>query len=188
MSRIRIAKKLPYLKFPLYYEGAPQRRLFFPDWYLTLVKPRPEMPSNYVRFHVPADMTKYDMKEYLEKVYDVPVMSVRLSIVNYMRYKSPLITKASREGRPRYEWKFLEPWKIAHVFLGEGKTFEYPDVFKVIDDEILGEEELGKSNDMEEIENKTLVEQFDQHQKDLKKLETKVSTKDSKIYFENKWF
>merc|ERR1739838_683605 len=40
--RLQIRNRLPKMSFPLSYEGAPQRRLYMPEWYVTLVKPKPE--------------------------------------------------------------------------------------------------------------------------------------------------
>jgi len=58
-------------------------------------------------------MTKYDVKEYLDKIYNLKILNVNLGIVNYIRYRSPLPWKTNGLT----EWKFIEPWKIAHVFL-----------------------------------------------------------------------
>lgn len=51
-------------------------------------------------------MTKYDFKEYLEKIYNIPVARVTVAPVTWVRYKDGL-------GK----WQFIEPWKIAHVEL-----------------------------------------------------------------------
>jgi len=109
------------MSFPLHYEGAPQRRLYMPEWYLTLVKPDEEMPKNYVRFHIPADMTKYDLKEYLSKIYDVKILSITLETVGYQKYAQP--TPWKKEG---FEWKLFDPYHVAHIYLANGETFEFP--------------------------------------------------------------
>ncbi|KAI3371513.1 hypothetical protein L3Q82_024096 [Scortum barcoo] len=82
--------------YPLYQLGNPQLRLFRPNWFLTLVKPGKEQPPDTVQFRIPMDcnddlqkahmgsgagrMTKCDVKNYLEKIYDVPVGAVRTRI------------------------------------------------------------------------------------------------------------
>ncbi|CAL8325772.1 unnamed protein product [Gadus morhua 'NCC'] len=71
------AKKLIY---PLYQLGNPQLRLFRPNWALTLVRPGREQPSDTVQFRIPMEMTKCDVKNYLEKAYSVPVGAVRTRI------------------------------------------------------------------------------------------------------------
>ncbi|CAK8683383.1 unnamed protein product [Clavelina lepadiformis] len=173
--RIRIPGKLPSVKFPLHYEGAPQRRLFIPEWYITLAKPKEKMPKNYVRFHVPADMTKYDMKEYLDKIYNTKVLNVRLSPVNYVRYKEPLpwrIKKMSEDAPTPYQWKFIEPWKIAHIFLADEQEFEFPNPLKNEDDE---ENEM-KLTDMMEAQMKAM------------KPKKNGGDNKSKMLLENSWF
>nr|CAB3263968.1 39S ribosomal protein L23, mitochondrial-like [Phallusia mammillata] len=176
MRRIRLPGKLPTVKFPLHYEGAPQRRLFFPEWYFTMVKPREEMPSNYVRFHIPADMTKYDVKEYLDKLYNVSVVSITLGIVNYQRFKAP-----NPWRKNSYTWKFVDPWKIAHVYLANGDTFKFPDVFQ-LSPEDAEEDDADSMNE----ETHTLLEIEERMKKLFKKQQSQTSDRD-KIYFDNRW-
>ncbi|XP_007561483.1 large ribosomal subunit protein uL23m isoform X2 [Poecilia formosa] len=66
--------------YPLYQLGNPQLRIFRPSWFLTLVRPGKEQPPDTVQFRIPMDMTKYDVKNYLEKIYNVPVGVVRTRI------------------------------------------------------------------------------------------------------------
>ncbi|XP_039254851.1 large ribosomal subunit protein uL23m-like [Styela clava] len=164
MSRIRIPGKLPYLQFSPFYKGAPQRRLFFPDWYVKLVKPYVKMPSDYVRFHVPHDMTKYDLKEYLEKIYEIPVASVELRPVQWGRYQD--------ESR---KWCFTDPYKIAHVRLGKGMQFEYPDLTPTAE---------------QKDENPDDVTMFERSQKELAKQKPKADPMDieAKLSKGNSWF
>ncbi|XP_061629363.1 large ribosomal subunit protein uL23m isoform X1 [Phyllopteryx taeniolatus] len=68
------------LLYPFYQLGNPQLRLFRPNWFLTLVRPGKEQPPDTVQFRVPMEMTKYDVKNYLEKIYNVPVGDVRTRI------------------------------------------------------------------------------------------------------------
>lgn len=162
MRRIRLPRKLPSVQFPIHYEGAPARRLFFPEWYITCVKPKYDMPKNYVRFHIPADMTRYDLKEYLKKIYDLPVSSIKLGVVGHMKYKSYNMMGG-------YEWKFMDPYKIAHVMLGDGQSFHFPTLFN--------DESLTQIQELEKFENE---------QKD-KKLNFEEEAH-SKQYLTNNWF
>uniref|UniRef100_A0A3B3CHV5 Large ribosomal subunit protein uL23m n=1 Tax=Oryzias melastigma TaxID=30732 RepID=A0A3B3CHV5_ORYME len=66
--------------FPIYQLGNPQLRIFRPNWFLTLVRPGKEQPPDTVQFRVPMEMTKYDVKNYLEKIYNVPVGVIRTRI------------------------------------------------------------------------------------------------------------
>lgn len=66
--------------YPLYHRGGPQLRVFLPNFWLKLVRPTHEQPPNVVQFACSMEMTKYDVQNYLEKVYDVPVVEVRTRI------------------------------------------------------------------------------------------------------------
>lgn len=56
-------------------------------------------------------MTKYDIKEYLEKIYSIPVAGVRLADVTWVR-------RRDEAGK----WHFRDPFKIAHVTLVRAKV------------------------------------------------------------------
>ncbi|XP_063842033.1 large ribosomal subunit protein uL23m-like isoform X2 [Scylla paramamosain] len=62
--------------YPLYQFGNPQLRVFLPNFFMKLVKPRDPLPANVVQFHVSMQMTKIDIKNYLEKIYNIPVEHV----------------------------------------------------------------------------------------------------------------
>ncbi|XP_031717048.1 large ribosomal subunit protein uL23m isoform X2 [Anarrhichthys ocellatus] len=68
------------LLYPLYQLGNPQLRIFRPSWFLTLVRPGKEQPPDTVQFRIPMEMTKCDVKNYLEKIYNVPIGAVRTRI------------------------------------------------------------------------------------------------------------
>lgn len=67
---------LSYFRYPLYRRGNPQLRVFLPNFYMKLIKPRDPQPKNVVQFEVSMQMTKFDIKNYLEKIYKVPVENV----------------------------------------------------------------------------------------------------------------
>ena len=54
----------------LWVPGAPQRRVFLPNFWMKLVRPEPplKLPPNVVLFHVSPQMSHWDVKEYLQKV------------------------------------------------------------------------------------------------------------------------
>ncbi|AWP08728.1 putative 39S ribosomal protein L23 mitochondrial isoform 2 [Scophthalmus maximus] len=72
--------RIPRLLYPLYQLGNPQLRIFRPKWSLTLVRPGKEQPPDTVQFRIPMVMTKCDLKGYLEKIYNVPVGTIRTRI------------------------------------------------------------------------------------------------------------
>ncbi|XP_070384139.1 large ribosomal subunit protein uL23m isoform X1 [Dermacentor albipictus] len=105
--------------YPLYVKGNPQLRIFLPNFWMKLVKHEKPLPPNEVKFIIPVQMTKYDVKNYLEKIYKVPVADVRTLI---MQGK---IRKA--EGK-QYLVK-EDDFRVAFVTLPQGETFTYPDLF-----------------------------------------------------------
>uniref|UniRef100_A0A8C6UKD3 Large ribosomal subunit protein uL23m n=1 Tax=Neogobius melanostomus TaxID=47308 RepID=A0A8C6UKD3_9GOBI len=68
------------LLYPLFQLGNPQLRIFRPNWFVKLVRPGKVQPPDTVQFRIPMEMTKYDIKNYLEKIYNVPVGAVRTRI------------------------------------------------------------------------------------------------------------
>lgn len=66
--------------YPLYQRGNPQLRVFLPNFWLKIVQPTHEQPANVVQFHCSMEMTKYDVENYLKKIYNIPVVDVRTRI------------------------------------------------------------------------------------------------------------
>lgn len=66
--------------YPVYQRGCPQLRVFLPNFWLKLIKSTHEQPANVVQFACSMQMTKYDVKNYLEKIYNIPVVEVRMFI------------------------------------------------------------------------------------------------------------
>ncbi|KAI9523582.1 hypothetical protein NQZ68_026524 [Dissostichus eleginoides] len=97
------------LLYPLYQLGNPQLRIFRPNWFLTLVRPGKEQPPDTVQFRTPMEMTKYDIKNYLENIYNVPVGAVRTRI-----------QFGSNKKRNHRNQKIKQPdYKVAYVQLGD---------------------------------------------------------------------
>lgn len=67
--------------YPLYRKGNPQLRVFLPNFWLKLINtPSRKQPEHIVQFACSMEMTKYDVKNYVEKIYNVPVIEVRTRI------------------------------------------------------------------------------------------------------------
>uniref|UniRef100_G3MMU4 Large ribosomal subunit protein uL23m n=2 Tax=Amblyomma TaxID=6942 RepID=G3MMU4_AMBMU len=105
--------------YPLYVKGNPQLRIFLPNFWMKLVKHDKPLPPNEVKFIIPVQMTKYDVKNYLEKIYKVPVADVRTKI---MQGK---IKKAEGKGYLIKE----DDYRVAFVTLPKGEQFTFPDLF-----------------------------------------------------------
>lgn len=111
------------LLYPIYQYGNPQLRIFRPSWFLTLVRPGKEQPPDTAQFRVPLEMTKYDVKNYLQRIYNVPVAAVRTRI-----------QFGSNKKRNHLNQRVKKPdYKVAYVQLGQGQTFEFPNIFPAKD-------------------------------------------------------
>uniref|UniRef100_A0A6M2DKG2 Large ribosomal subunit protein uL23m n=1 Tax=Xenopsylla cheopis TaxID=163159 RepID=A0A6M2DKG2_XENCH len=104
--------------YPLYQRGNPQLRIFLPNFWLKLVRPVHKQPPNIVQFACSMEMTKYDIQNYLEKIYKIPVIDVRTRIALGK-------TKRDQKGYVVKE----EDTKLAYVTLSKDETFEFPDIF-----------------------------------------------------------
>uniref|UniRef100_A0A3P8VM86 Large ribosomal subunit protein uL23m n=1 Tax=Cynoglossus semilaevis TaxID=244447 RepID=A0A3P8VM86_CYNSE len=105
--------------YPLYQLGNPQLRIFRPKWFLTLVRPGKAQPPDVAQFRVPMEMTKYDIKNYLEKIYNIPVAVVRTRI-----------QFGSNKKRNHLNQKVKQPdYKVAYIQLAQSQTFTFPDIF-----------------------------------------------------------
>lgn len=49
---------------------------------MKVVKPTEEVPPNVVHFHVSNEMTEYDVRNYLKKIYNLPVVSAKVEMKN----------------------------------------------------------------------------------------------------------
>lgn len=104
--------------YPL-YQGCPQLRIFLPNFWLKLIKPKTATPKNTVVFHCSMEMTKFDIKNYLTKIYNLPVIYIRTRIEEG-RY---IVV----QGRRIKE----DDKKIAYAVLDKSIEFEFPDVIGV---------------------------------------------------------
>lgn len=86
---------------------------------MKLVKPAEQQPANVVQFVVSMQMTKFDVKNYLEKIYNVPVENVvthvKMGNVERNKLKGYLIKE--------------DDYKVAYVTLPKTEKFEFPDLF-----------------------------------------------------------
>mmetsp|Transcript_19719 Transcript_19719/g.19826 ORF Transcript_19719/g.19826 Transcript_19719/m.19826 type:complete len:94 (-) Transcript_19719:234-515(-) len=55
-------------------------KVWFPNIYMRLMSVNTSKTPAQAVFHVPPKMTKFDIKEYLSKIYDIPVLKVSTAI------------------------------------------------------------------------------------------------------------
>jgi len=140
--------------YPLYRRGNPQLRVYLPYFWMKLLNPEKshhKSPPNAVMFEVSPAMTGLDVKNYLEKIYKVPVMSVNTTIVSGRTHHRPADQELYKD----------DDKKLAFVKLRSGETFEFPDVIK--EDEQEKEREKGDDDvkrSKEEFQKNTRVKQI----------------------------
>ncbi|XP_043512248.1 probable 39S ribosomal protein L23, mitochondrial [Frieseomelitta varia] len=104
--------------YPLYQKGNPQRRIYLPNFWLKLVKPEHNQPKNIIEFHCSMEMTRFDVRNYLEKIYNVHPVYVNMRIAlgkTYIPHGSKFVVKD-------------DDVKIAYVALPKTETFTFPDI------------------------------------------------------------
>nr|CAH7714420.1 unnamed protein product [Callosobruchus chinensis] len=124
--------------YPLYQKGAPQLRVFLPNFWMKLVRPPVEQPSNVVQFECSMEMTQFDIRNYLEKIYNVKCVDVRTRIH---------MPKTRRDPGEGYVIKDHDI-KYAYITLPKDQVFKFPDLFK--DDEQMKEQEQEHERSLKE--------------------------------------
>ncbi|XP_076971464.1 large ribosomal subunit protein uL23m [Tamandua tetradactyla] len=105
--------------YPLYQLGNPQLRVFRTNFFIRLVRPGMAQPEDTVQFHIPMEMTREDVRNYLQSIYSVPVAAVRTRIQH-----------GSNRKRDHRNVRVKKPdCKVAYVQLAHGQTFAFPDLF-----------------------------------------------------------
>uniref|UniRef100_A0A0N4ZS68 Large ribosomal subunit protein uL23m n=1 Tax=Parastrongyloides trichosuri TaxID=131310 RepID=A0A0N4ZS68_PARTI len=120
----------------IFQPGNPQTRIFLPDFWMKVVPTpkvgREKVPPNVVKLEISPEMSRYDVREYLEKIYKIPVVEVRImNKLGDISWNAPL-DKNFRKAM----WKENDK-KYAFVFMPKDVTFEYP---KLFDDQRLEKE------------------------------------------------
>ncbi|XP_054998479.1 39S ribosomal protein L23, mitochondrial [Sorex araneus] len=105
--------------YPLYQLGGPQLRVFRTNFFVRLVRPGQAQPEDTVQFRIPLEMTRVDLRNYLERIYNVPVAAVRTRVQH-----------GSGRKRDHRNVRVKKPdYKVAYVQLAHGQTFSFPDLF-----------------------------------------------------------
>ncbi|XP_045677008.1 39S ribosomal protein L23, mitochondrial [Phyllostomus hastatus] len=105
--------------YPLCQLGGPQLRVFRTNFFIQLVRPGSAQPEDTVQFRIPMEMTRVDLRNYLERIYGVPVAAVRTRVQH-----GPGRKRDHRNVRVK-----TPDHKVAYVQLAHGQTFTFPDLF-----------------------------------------------------------
>ena len=110
--------------YPIYQRGNPQLRVFLPNFWMKLMNPETFIgkgntaPPNKLYFVVSSEMTRFDVKNYLEKIYQVPVANVKT-------FNKMGKTRQNHFGN--YIVKD-DDYKVAFVTVPSDYKFEWPDL------------------------------------------------------------
>merc|ERR1712179_176230 len=105
--------------YPIYQRGNPQLRIFLPNFWMKIIKPRDNQPSNVVTFKISMQMSKLDVKNYLEKIYKVNTVDVTTHIQMGKMKRAKVGSYIVKE----------DDEKVAFVTLPKTEKFTFPVLF-----------------------------------------------------------
>ncbi|XP_064628979.1 large ribosomal subunit protein uL23m-like [Lineus longissimus] len=106
-------------RYPLYWKGNPQHRIFLPLFWMKMVKTVHNRPKDTVVFECHPQMTSLDIKQYLKKIYGVDVLGVKTGL-----------NKAPIEKHPLWNFEYPRGPEIKRAYVQLRDTeFEFPDIF-----------------------------------------------------------
>ncbi|KAL8665931.1 MAG: hypothetical protein Q9202_001867 [Teloschistes flavicans] len=123
-----------------------QKKVYLPNFTLTLLR-TPFAPPNYATFIVPLDSNKFDIKDYLYRLYGVQVLSVR----SYVQQAKVRMDKPGARLPKRNRWFRPRATKRMTIEMPASAPFVYPpppDDFKPWDKET--HEKATKERDAEQ--------------------------------------
>ncbi|XP_057173063.1 39S ribosomal protein L23, mitochondrial isoform X4 [Ursus arctos] len=92
--------------YPLYQLGNPQLRVFRTNFFIQLVRPGTAQPEDTVQFRIPMEMTRVDLRNYLERIYNVPVAAVRTRVQHGSNRKRDY--RNARVKKPDYKVAYVQ--------------------------------------------------------------------------------
>ncbi|XP_053210699.1 39S ribosomal protein L23, mitochondrial-like [Panonychus citri] len=140
--------------YPMYVKGNPQLRIYLPNFWMKLLKPKEGDPKNVVTFRVPVQMNDFDVRNYLEKIYKLPVVSVQSTVRWGDRKRAIGKNYLVKE----------DDYRIAYVSLPKDKEFNWPNLFpekKIVEEDA---EFVNYKKQMEKEANKIRRKNWDRHQ------------------------
>lgn len=156
--------------YPLYQKGNPQLRVFLPNFWMKLIRPTHNQPENVVQFKCSMEMTKFDVQNYLEKIYKVPVIEVRTRVDMGKTFKEPGRGYVIKRDDSKIAYVTLVRMtsgftnKTAYLYSlplqPKDQKFVFPDLFE-------------KASDSKEEHEKSLKETKDNYKKFLERTKTR---------------
>eukprot|EP00042_Codosiga_hollandica_P028992 m.156677 g.156677 ORF g.156677 m.156677 type:complete len:120 (+) comp52934_c0_seq1:107-466(+) len=102
------------------------------NWPMALI--RAATQPNVVKFRIDPRMNKLEVREYLDKIYNVKAQ--KIATLNQQGKEKRTSVRGVTRRRPDY--------KIAYVTLAEGETFEFPSLFQGLKTDLDTKKELDK--------------------------------------------
>ncbi|XP_011875282.1 PREDICTED: probable 39S ribosomal protein L23, mitochondrial [Vollenhovia emeryi] len=127
--------------YPVYQRGNPQLRVFLPNFWMKLIAPKRKQPPNIVTFCCSMQMTEHDVKNYLEKIYNIDIVEVRTKIATGKFVRERLRNCIIKE----------DDKKFAYVVLPKTQSFEFPNMFQEVTDELEKESVNMAKKDIEDF-------------------------------------
>ncbi|CAB3407533.1 unnamed protein product [Caenorhabditis bovis] len=139
----------------LWQTGNPQRRVFLPDFWVAVVESpscgRNKLPQNCVKFEVDPRMSRHDIREYLTKIYKLPVRDVRTEV-----QMGDILWNSKHDYQyKKAMWKDDDK-KFAYVFMPKDFNFQFPSMFSSLEEDI----ELLKAKQQQEVSKDKLNDGF----------------------------
>ncbi|KAL6723925.1 hypothetical protein Aduo_018876 [Ancylostoma duodenale] len=112
----------------LWQPGNKQKYTFLADFWMTVASNptagRMRLPRNCVKFEVDPRMSKRDIRDYLSKIYKLPVRDVRTEVqMGEISWSTPADAQYKKAM-----WKDDDK-KYAYVFMSKDFEFTFPNIF-----------------------------------------------------------
>ncbi|MEN2500299.1 MAG: 54S ribosomal protein L23, mitochondrial [Marteilia pararefringens] len=116
--------------------------LLFPHYWIRILNDK-NIPPSILKIEAHIQMTKYDIKEYLEKLYRIPVMGMRTQIFQGKLRKNYVDSQKPDQEEPDYKYAWVE--------LPHGYEFRFPEIEQEVNRK--AEELTATGSDKKEMKN-----------------------------------
>jgi ribosomal protein L23 len=103
-------------------------KVYFPNYIFTLCRPIAGQRSTIVTFKVPRKLTKLDIKEYVQSVYQAEVKKVN-TVILHRKKRRMLYPRALHRNPKSVPFEYTTMYKKAFVQMEREPSISYPDTF-----------------------------------------------------------
>jgi large subunit ribosomal protein L23 len=144
---LKYLHELPLPKNPLWNPGNTRHRIFLPLYWIKLVKNDTRSPPEFVKFECHWQMSSSDVKQYLDKLYNIQISDIRMEIQGGKYESHPKTPKML--SPPTHDRKF------AYVQLKSG-SFEFPEIVSDTMEKAFEKEKTENTNNVGKYSNKNI--------------------------------